>query len=220
MNLQVLYNNNAQNGFKEGWGFSCFIKMSKENILFDTGWDGNILIHNMKTAGINPEIIDKIVISHSDWDHIGGLNHILKYEKKPEVYVPESISINLKNEIKRYTEIIEISKSIEICENVWTTGELGEKIKEQSLVIKTEKRNVILTGCAHPGLESIIEKSKKFGEIYAVIGGFHDSDIDVLNEIPLVIPCHCTEKIEEIKQKMPKSYKNCEVGFDLFIRDD
>ncbi|MEN4017962.1 MAG: MBL fold metallo-hydrolase [Methanobacterium sp.] len=217
MNLQILYDNIAGNGFKEGWGFSCFIKTSKENILFDTGWDGNILLHNMKTAGINPEIIDKVVISHSDWDHIGGLNHILKYGNKPEVYVPESISINLKNEIKRYTEVVEISKSRKICENVWTTGELGEKIKEQSLIIKTEKGNVILTGCTHPGLESITEKSRGFGEIYTVIGGFHDSDIDILGEIPMVVPCHCTEKIEEIKKTMTESYKECFTGFSIYF---
>lgn len=220
MNLQILYDNNARNGFKAGWGFSCFVKTSRENILFDTGWDGNVLIHNMKIAGINPEKIDKIVISHPDWDHIGGLNSILNYGKQAEVFVPGSISTNLINEIKRYANVIKISKARKICENIWTTGELGEKIKEQSLIIKTEKGNIILTGCAHPGLESIIKKSREFGKIYAVIGGFHGSKVDILNEIPAVIPCHCTEKLEEIKKKMPESYKCCEVGFNLFWDKD
>lgn len=219
MNIQILYDNNAGNDFKVGWGFSCFVKSSRNNVLFDTGWDGNILIHNMKTAGINPEEIDKIFISHSDWDHIGGLNHILKYRNEPEIYVPESLSINLKNELKRYGDVVEIFKAGKICENIWTTGELGEKIKEQAMLVKTEKGNVILTGCAHPGLENIIEKAGEFGKIYAVIGGFHDSDVDILKGIPVVMPCHCTEKIEEIKKVMPESYKRCEAGLNLFIGD-
>lgn len=111
MDLQILCDNNVRTGFKEGWGFSYFVKTSCENILFDIGWNSNILIHNMKVARIKPEEIDKIVISHSDWDYIGDLNSILNYEKQPEVYVPESILINIKNEIKRHAEVIEISKA-------------------------------------------------------------------------------------------------------------
>lgn len=55
MKLRILYDNNARNGFKEGWGFSFLIETSEEKILFDTGWNGNILLHNMKIAGVNPE---------------------------------------------------------------------------------------------------------------------------------------------------------------------
>lgn len=220
MKFQILYDNNAKNGFKKGWGFSCLIETSGKKLLFDTGWNGNILLHNMKIAGVNPEEIDKIVISHSHWDHIGGLNHILNYTKNSDVYVPESISNNLKNEIKNHANIIEVSKAQKIYENIYTTGELGEKIKEQSLIICTKKGNIILTGCAHPGLGNIIEKSREFGDIYGVIGGFHDSSIDILKEIPLVMPCHCTEKKEEIEKRFSKSYRYCKAGFILGFGSD
>ena len=212
MYLQILYDNNARDNFKAGWGFSCLIKTSSENILFDTGWNGNILLHNLKIADVSPGDINRIVISHSHWDHIGGLNHILIYGRKPRVYVPKSISNNLKNEIKKDAKIIDVSKPQNICENIWTTGELGEKIKEQSLVIKTEKGVNILTGCAHPGLENIIKRSREWGEIYGIVGGFHDSNIDILKGIPLIMSCHCTEKIGEIRQKLPESYKECFAG--------
>jgi len=212
MNFRVLYDNNAGNGFKVGWGFSCLVQTSKENILFDTGWNGDILLYNMKIAGINPKNIDKIVISHDHWDHIGGINHILRYAKKPEVYVPLSLSNNLKNEIERYANVIEISNAKEISENIWTTGELGAEIKEQSLVIKTPKGNLILTGCAHPGLDIIIERSREWGDVYAVMGGFHDSNIHILETTPLILPCHCTKEIEQIKKKLPESYKDCYAG--------
>jgi 7,8-dihydropterin-6-yl-methyl-4-(beta-D-ribofuranosyl)aminobenzene 5'-phosphate synthase len=212
MKLKILYDSNTRNGFKSGWGFSCLIETSNENILFDTGWNGNILIHNMKIAPIRPVEINKIVISHSDWDHIGGLNHILEYGGNPDIYIPKSVSNNLKNEISRYGNVIEISEAQKICEDVFTTGELGKKKKEQSLVVNTENGNVILTGCAHPGLETIIRKSRELGEIYAVVGGFHDSKIDILKKIPLAIPCHCTRKKGEIK-KISKFYKKCGAGY-------
>jgi hypothetical protein len=59
MNLQILHKNNVRNVFKAERGFSRFIKISKENVLFNMG-DGNILLHNIKIAGINPEKIEEI----------------------------------------------------------------------------------------------------------------------------------------------------------------
>lgn len=216
--MKILYDNYARGGFIAGWGFSCLIQTSIENILFDTGWNGDILLHNMRMAHINPKDINKIVISHDHWDHIGGINYLLRFAKKTEVYLPKSLSKHLKNEIKRYVNIIEISNPKEISEDIWTTGELGEEIKEQSLVIKTSKGNVILTGCAHPGLDEIIEKSRKYGDIYAVMGGFHDSDVDLLKNTPLLLPCHCTKKVEEIKNKMTESYQDCYAGYNLHLQ--
>lgn len=218
MKLTILYDNNARNPFKSGWGFSCLIESSKKKILFDTGWNADILVHNMRIAGIKPEEINKIVISHPDWDHIGCLNYMLKHAEA-DVYLTKSVSNNLKNEIKCYANVIEVSEAQKISKDVWTTGELGEEIKEQSLVINTQKGNIIITGCAHPGLEAIIEKSKEMGDIHAIIGGFHDSNTQILKGIPVVIPCHCTEDIEKIKKELPGSFRECYVGFVLKISD-
>lgn len=215
--LQILYDNDARNNFKAGWGFSCFIEINEKKVLFDTGWNGFFLLNNMKAAGINPEEIDTVVISHTHWDHIGGLNHILRCTKNPNVYIPNSASENLKNEVKKQTNVVEVSEVQKVFDNVYTTGELGEKIKEQSLVLHSKKGNIILTGCAHPGLESIVQKSREFGDIYAVIGGFHDSDVDILKGIPLIVPCHCSQKVEEIKSKMSGSFRECKTGCSLKI---
>lgn len=216
MKLKILYDNNSKNGFKKAWGFSCLVEISREKILFDTGWDGNILLYNMKIAKVNPAKINKIVISHFHWDHIGGLNHILNYTNKTEVYILESTPKNLKKEIMRYTDIIEVSLPQKICDNVWTTGILGDKTKEQSMIIHTKKGNIVLTGCAHPGLKLILDRSKKFGDIYGVIGGFHDSKTENLEKIPLIIPCHCTENIENIKEICSK-YRECFAGCQFEI---
>jgi metal-dependent hydrolase (beta-lactamase superfamily II) len=44
---------------KTAWGFGYLIKTEKENILFDTGGNSEILLFNMKKLGIDPNSIEK-----------------------------------------------------------------------------------------------------------------------------------------------------------------
>ena len=98
MNIKILYDNKAREGFKSAWGFSCLIE-ADEKILFDTGGDGSILQHNMQKFNINPRDIDRIVISHDHWDHTGGLSYLLDEIDDAEVFVLKSFSEKLKKEI-------------------------------------------------------------------------------------------------------------------------
>lgn len=61
-----------------------------------------------------------------------------------------------------------IAGPADIVPGVHTTGELGMMTKEQSLVLETKGGEgvVVLTGCAHLGLENILEAAKVFGELY------------------------------------------------------
>ena len=91
MKITIIYDSKIAKdikGLKAGWGFSCFIQTKEKNILFDTGWDGDILISNMKLLAINLKDIDLVVISHSHWDHCGGLARLLNLNKDLKVYVP------------------------------------------------------------------------------------------------------------------------------------
>ena len=47
MKIKIIYDNNAQKGFKSGWGFSCIIE-NKEKVLFDTGSESQTLLFNME----------------------------------------------------------------------------------------------------------------------------------------------------------------------------
>ena len=88
MKITIVYDNKIAKdikGLKAGWGFSCFIRTKERNILFDTGWDGDVLISNMKLLGINPRDIDLILLSHSHWDHCGGLTRVLNLNENLEV---------------------------------------------------------------------------------------------------------------------------------------
>jgi len=43
MKITIIYDNDAEEGFRAGWGFSCLVEGEK-NILFDTGADGPTLL--------------------------------------------------------------------------------------------------------------------------------------------------------------------------------
>jgi len=196
MKLTIVYDNEAKSGLKADWGFSCLIENGKK-VLFDTGADAGILLYNMERLGINPKTTDIVVLSHSHWDHTGGLDGFLKAnENKAEVHLPKGFP-----------------GPTEICAGICSTGALGILIKEQSLVVKTKEGNILVTGCAHPGLDNIIEKAKQFGKIYGVVGGFHGfSKLEKLRGIELIAPCHCTQHNREIKEKYPAVYREIKAG--------
>jgi 7,8-dihydropterin-6-yl-methyl-4-(beta-D-ribofuranosyl)aminobenzene 5'-phosphate synthase len=52
---------------------------------------------------------------------------------------------------------------------------MGVQIKEQSLIINTQKGLVIVTGCSHQGIVNILKRAKEIMDkpIYLVFGGFH-----------------------------------------------
>jgi 7,8-dihydropterin-6-yl-methyl-4-(beta-D-ribofuranosyl)aminobenzene 5'-phosphate synthase len=96
----------------------------------------------------------------------------------PEVviYLPKSFPKGFKDKVKEYgAKIVEVQGPLKICQEVYSTGELGTGIKEQSLVIYTEKGLVVITGCAHPGIVKIVNKAKDLvkSDVLLVMGGFH-----------------------------------------------
>lgn len=190
-----MYDNQAEKDLKSGWGFACLIE-AKEKILFDTGDSGENLIYNLRQLNIQPERIGAVVISHNHWDHTGGLEEFLKLNNGAKVFHPKSFS-----------------DPTEIFQGVYSTGALGTFIKEQSLVVNTEKGNIVITGCAHPGLGEIIEKATQLGKIYGVLGGFHGfSDFKQLEGIELIGPCHCTRYSRQIREKYPEQFKQVKAG--------
>lgn len=228
MKITIIYDNEIAKdikGLKAGWGFSCFIQTKERNILFDTGWDGDVLISNMRLLGLSLQEIDSVVISHSHWDHCGGLARLLNLNPNLKIYIPHSFSKHLKEEIKKRTDVYEISKSGEIYPGVYTTGEIEGSvitgktkilIKEQSLIISTIKGLVVITGCAHSGIKKILNSANKLGEIYALLGGFHDFDeYNLLKNIFLIVPTHCTKNKKKILTLSPKNCVEGGVGYQL-----
>jgi len=236
LSITVSYDNNP---YKErltaAWGFSCVIRETEKTILFDTGGDGSILLTNMEKLGINPKEIDLVVLSHIHGDHVGGLSSFL--EKNPEVvvYLPKSFPRGFKDGVKEYgAKIVEVREPLKICEGVYSTGELGTWIKEQSIIIHMEKGLIVITGCAHPGIVKIVNKVKDLvkGDVLLVMGGFHlggESKGEIENivssfrklGVSYVGPCHCSGDAARqlFKKEYGENFINVGVGRVVTMND-
>ena len=175
--MTVLYDNYLfSEGTKTAWGFSCYIEGTEKIILFDTGGEGEILMHNIDKLNISPESVEMIVISHNHWDHTGGLFTFLEKKSGIPVYLPYSFPGEFIDKVKDAgASVILTNKPVEICKDVFSTGEIEGPVNEQSLIVKTNKGIVVVTGCSNPGIVKIVKKAQEImgEEIYLVFGGFH-----------------------------------------------
>ena len=209
MKITVLYDNiSLDNGFVNGWGFSCLLD---GRVLFDTGDNSDSLQKNIQRANVAMDKIETVVLSHEHWDHVDGLAGVL--EKRPglNVCICSSFSRSFKNKVVSMGgKPVESESGMEVSSNIFTTGELaglykGAYIPEQALYAKTEKGTVVLTGCAHSGIIPVLEKVQADmpGDIRLVLGGFHLKDHNtraiqiIINKfkrlgVHSVAPCHCT----------------------------
>jgi 7,8-dihydropterin-6-yl-methyl-4-(beta-D-ribofuranosyl)aminobenzene 5'-phosphate synthase len=219
MNIKILYDNEAKEGFQSGWGFAALVD---NTTLFDTGQDSGSLLANMQAFGIAPEQIKEVVISHEDGDHAGGIA-LLKQCGRINVYVPAGTSLSLKENIKSLNpeaSIVESLHNTTIDSDKFVTATLGSLKKEISLAIRTGKGLAIVTGCAHPGLDKIMNNAAQFGDIHAVIGGFHGfGKLKALSEVSLIIPCHCTQNKQRLLEMYPRQTQPGSAGMELCIEE-
>ena len=207
MQISIVYDNYPYDpAFRPGSGFACIIRTPRNLILFDSGGHGSTLLYNLQKLGLPPHRIDTIAISHLDSDHYGGLLSLLEETKSPSVYVPVIFPGRFKRNIGSHGgQVREVLAPQEICPSVYTTGELGGGIKEQSLVVKSESGGVLIVGCGHPSVAETAEAARRVvGEkLYMVVGGFHLGGLEMfeLQEVCArlrtvgvnqVAPSHCT----------------------------
>ncbi len=200
MKITIVYDNTAfRKDLQANWGFSALVEIKERKILFDTGANGTILLSNMQKLEINPKEIEEIFISHSHFDHTGGLSAFFDQNNEVKVWVPPSF-----RGIKNVREVIKVENPTKLYEGIYSTGEL-EGI-EQSLCVKTEKGIVIIAGCSHPKMEHILQVASQFGKVYGIVGGLHGTRPESLKDLDLICPTHCTQYKSEIKSLYPEKY--------------
>jgi 7,8-dihydropterin-6-yl-methyl-4-(beta-D-ribofuranosyl)aminobenzene 5'-phosphate synthase len=63
-------------------GFSALVRVEKggreRTLLFDTGVSPNGMAENMRRLGIDPGMIEVIVLSHGHWDHVTGMEGLVR----------------------------------------------------------------------------------------------------------------------------------------------
>lgn len=205
--ITIIYDNYTDFENLQGdWGFSCLIEGKAKNILFDTGANPEIFRENLEKLNVDLQSIDLVVISHNHGDHTGGLPVLIEKGVDIPVYIPVSVQHDFNRKFPELgSAVVRVSTPVEICTGVFLTGEMGDQIKEQSLMVETSSGWIIITGCSHPGIQYILDQAVEIteGPIFLVMGGFHMLDQDQA-EIEMVIdrfkehqvihcaPTHCT----------------------------
>lgn len=234
--LTILYDNyNHNSELKSDWGFSCLIEGMDKTILFDTGTKGKIFMENMKKMGKDPKDVDIVILSHEHGDHTGGMEMFLEQNSDVKVYIPESFPDNICNTITESgATLYKIKDPKKITDNLYTTGEMGSSIIEQSIILTTGKGNLVITGCAHPGIVEIVKKSAEIAgdDLLLVMGGFHllRHSEEQVNKIVAIFkdmgvtyaaPTHCSgdKTLEAFKEVYGDHYLALGAGKVLNISD-
>jgi len=249
LSLTIVYDNHSFNKeLQTDWGFACFITGTEKTILFDTGTKASILLGNMEKLGIDPQSVELMAFSHLHGDHTAAALDFWKENSNVTVYVPKSWSESVREKIKNtVATCVEFDKPVQLCERVHSTEDMGTgsrqsgtafgvsakgELREQALVIETEKGLVVVTGCAHPGILKIVRRAKEiFNEdIYLVMGGFHllrmsnqaikDLIAEMKNEgVKKVAPTHCTGDlaISLFKEEYGENFIAAGVGKEIKI---
>jgi 7,8-dihydropterin-6-yl-methyl-4-(beta-D-ribofuranosyl)aminobenzene 5'-phosphate synthase len=138
-----MYSDNVLAGknLEGGWGLSFYVAVGEEEILFDLGADGEVLMHNIKALGLKAENIDKVVLSHAHVDHTGGLPSFLKsrtaatlpiiahpqvLENKALLGSQSSIGFpKLSQELSKKITLHLSTNSIQVLPKLFTTGQIS-----------------------------------------------------------------------------------------------
>jgi 7,8-dihydropterin-6-yl-methyl-4-(beta-D-ribofuranosyl)aminobenzene 5'-phosphate synthase len=234
VSVQVIYDNYLKNKeLKEDWGFSILVEGLDKEVLFDTGTNPDIFASNFRKMGLDASKVDYIVISHEHADHIGGIPAFAAMKTGIPIIIPQPFSGAFKKKMTGLgLEPWLVSEPAEICEHLYTSGVFDYEIAEQALVLDTKKGLVVMTGCSHPGIISMIKQIKStFNKnVYMVFGGFHllqksDKEMDlIISEMKAlgVVKCgatHCTgdRQIQMIKDSFKDDYFELGVGNNIVI---
>ncbi len=128
-------------------GLSFLIETPAGAVLFDTGKTEDVLSHNMEILGINPKNIKTLALSHSHYDHIGGLGFILRQGMHPEIVAnPELftrhyafrngeyrfLGMNISYEEMIFLANLRLSQTpVEIVHGLWTSGVIENREEPQ-----------------------------------------------------------------------------------------
>src|SRR4030042_1562569 len=160
----IAQGSNKWERFIRRWGVSFLIG---EDVIFDTFGDPYVFLRNIERMNIDLSKIKHIVISHDHWDHISGLWYIINRYKDINVYICPSFDIKIKERIGSFgVNVVQVKGLSRIKDEIYSTGEIEGRFKninisEQALVVNSENGLIVITGCAHPGILTILKEVKK-----------------------------------------------------------
>ena len=168
-------------------GLALLVDVDGQRTLFDTGMRPRYLAHNLDYLDIDPASIDVVAVSHGHRDHAGGLAGLLERIEGPvDVYAPESArgrkglmrgsGLYVPAELAGKMVFKPVDDWLQLSDNLFMSPPLGGNGDEECfLILKTKKGPVVLSGCSHCGVQTVIGLVRdRFGSApKAYIGGIH-----------------------------------------------
>lgn len=264
MKITTLVENTSNGDLKAVHGLSFYIETENHKILFDLGPDNTVFKNaekrNIDLTKVDTVIISHGHFDHGGaLKHFLELNKSAKIYIQRTAYEPHftkalflKIDIGLDRKTASNPQIVLLDGDFEIDNELFLfVSKVEDKLKseankalyskdglddfkhEQNLMIR-ENKNVLLTGCGHSGVVSILESLDGIEPDYC-IGGFHvynpvnkktvsvhqlkqlSDSLDVFGDIEFYT-CHCTgTKAFEYLNKAHKNIKYIACGDSLDI---
>ncbi len=221
-------------GMIPSWGLSVGIRDEKGWTLFDMGDDPGTFLHNFAALGGDIREVRQVIFSHLHHDHTGGLGALAGAERAIPVYLPEMISDGEEASLaKQGLMVHHVPPGGIRLEDMWLLPQSQGSPPEQLLVLESGGGIVLLTGCAHFGIENALktvwERFRRPFEL--VLGGFHfafrpfsdlKKTLDLVQTLPVkgIAPCHCTgdKAIETFARIFPDRFFRVGTGWEYDIR--
>jgi 7,8-dihydropterin-6-yl-methyl-4-(beta-D-ribofuranosyl)aminobenzene 5'-phosphate synthase len=238
--ITILYDNRPyDSACLTDWGFSCFIKGFEKTILFDVGEKEDVFLKNVAALKVDLKTVDILILSHFHPDHANAIGALLNLKPGVQIYVPDDPRTDpriqpLKDQIQKAGASVTVIKTPrEIFPHVFLTGTMGALIKEQSLILDTASGLIIVTGCAHQGIVSIVQRAKSIlkKDIALLLGGFHLLDspdavvkgiIDKFKEngVRQIGATHCTgdKAIQMIRDAYKENFVEIGAGKKIVLK--
>jgi len=216
-------------GLIPSWGLSVGIKEPEGWTLFDLGNDPEIFLRNFTTLGGSLEDVRRIIISHRHQDHTGGFEAFRDIGHPIALYLPEPLSRSENATLTAWgLEPGVVAPEGLSLDNLSIFPISGGTPPEQLIVLERGGTLVLLTGCAHFGIENGLARMwDRFRRPFELVcGGFHFAFrprrelarvLRAFQEIPVtrIAPCHCTgdEAITEFSRAFPDKFLRVGTGW-------
>lgn len=167
----------ADEGYGE-WGYAALVEVDGRRVLFDTGANPDVVLHNAQAMHIDLSGVEDVVISHFHGDHTGGLLTLRRYymQRNPRAlsrvhvgagimqmrYGPQGQPFNaFAAQRKEYEAtggtVIEHDKPAEIVSGIWLTGPVARLHDERNYTSLEGKPNYL--DAANTVVDTVAEDS-------------------------------------------------------------
>ena len=171
--INLVENELGESGCEAAHGLSFYVETENHKLLFDSS-PSELVIRNAQKLGVDLTTIDTVILSHSHYDHSGGILPFVELNPQAKIYMQHNAGgeyYAFDGEEKGY-RYIGIDKKIlslpstnkrlrELCDGQYIQDEFHH---EQNLLLTAGGKKILFCGCAHNGILNVMETfERKFG---------------------------------------------------------